>query len=104
MSGICLAEEYAQIENFIKHPHLYKQPNSRGGFLYDSYMWDVHRILWRFYSPHRIYISFRRLRLFVNGPEMGMGRTKIPIKSIMYAIDSSGVNIYRTIILTLGNS
>ena len=48
-----------------------------------------------------IIISFRRLRLFVNGPEMEMGPAKIPLKSIMYAIDSSGVNIYRTIILTV---
>ena len=37
----------------------------------------------------------------MNGPEIGV---KIPIKSIMFAIDSSGVDIDRTINLASGNS
>ena len=40
----------------------------------------------------------------MNGPEIGVGRAKIPIKSIMFAIDSSGVDIDRTINLASGNS
>ena len=41
---------------------------------------------------------------FVKGPEIGTGSRKIPIKSIMFAIDSNDVNIDRTINLALGNS
>ena len=40
----------------------------------------------------------------MNGPEIGVGSRKIPIKSIMFAIDSSGVDIDRTINLASGNS
>ena len=33
----------------------------------------------------------------MKGPEIGVGCAKIPIKSIMFAIDSSGVDIDRII-------
>ena len=40
----------------------------------------------------------------MKGPEIGLGRAKIHIKSSMFAIDSSGVDIDRTINLASGNS
>ena len=40
----------------------------------------------------------------MKGQEIGVGRAKIPIKSIMFAFDSNGVNIDITINLAAGNN